>query len=87
MKMDRREFIKIAGAGTLLGIAGLGLFERVTEESLEAAQYSKDPSAKTAKRWAMVVDLRRFKTEEDYKRIIMVCHKIHNVPDFGNPKD
>jgi Fe-S-cluster-containing dehydrogenase component len=89
MSMDRREFLKIAGAGTILGLAGLGLFERVTEKDIEAVveRYIKDPSAMNAKRWAMVVDLRRFKTEEDYQRIIKACHKIHNVPDFGNPKD
>lgn len=86
MSMNRRDFLRFAGAGTLLGLAGLSLFERVTEESL-AAEFKADPSTITAKRWAMVVDLRKFKTEEDYKRIIKACHSIHNVPDFGNPKD
>lgn len=86
MSMNRREFLKLAGTGTIISLAGIGLFERVTEEAI-AAQFAKDPKGLNAKRWAMVVDLRKFKTEEDYKRIISACHSLHNVPDFGNPKD
>jgi molybdopterin-containing oxidoreductase family iron-sulfur binding subunit len=46
-----------------------------------------DPKGLVAKRWAMVVDISRFKTEEDYKRCIEACHRIHNVPDVGNLKE
>jgi molybdopterin-containing oxidoreductase family iron-sulfur binding subunit len=28
----------------------------------------------------------KFKTRDDYKRVINACHSIHNVPDIGNPK-
>ncbi|MFN3396464.1 MAG: sulfate reduction electron transfer complex DsrMKJOP subunit DsrO, partial [Thermodesulfovibrionales bacterium] len=50
-------------------------------------QVSPMPEALKAKRWAMVIDMRKFKTEEDYKRVIEACHSVHNVPDFGNPKE
>jgi Fe-S-cluster-containing dehydrogenase component len=46
-----------------------------------------DPKALTAKRWAMVVDVSKLKTEDDYKKITDACHRVHNVPDLGNPKD
>ncbi len=87
--MDRRTFLKLTGIGTFLGIGGLSLFEVVTEKYLEALdrRYSKSYDLLKAKRWAMVIDIRKFKTEEDYRKVIEACHRIHNVPDFGNPKD
>jgi molybdopterin-containing oxidoreductase family iron-sulfur binding subunit len=39
----------------------------------------------TAKRWAMVVDTK--KCIDDCRDCIDACHRTHNVPDFGNPKD
>ncbi len=85
MSIDRREFLKIAGL-TGIGI-GLGATNLLLRGGLEASQFEPPPEGLTAERWAMVVDLRRFKTEEDYRRVIEACHRIHNVPDFGNPKD
>ncbi len=87
MSMDRREFLKFIGlAGLGLGI-GASATGWIFSRGLEASEYIPPPGALTAKRWAMVVDLSKFKTEEDYQRVIDACHKIHNVPDFGNPKD
>lgn len=85
MSINRREFLKIAG----LGIAGLGLSATnpLFRNDTEALQVSPMPEALKAKKWAMVIDMRKFKTEEDYKRVIEACHTIHNVPNFGNPKD
>lgn len=82
MGIDRRQFLKIAGLGSIaLGFASTDLFLRDTEASRSMESF------RGTKRLAMVVDLRKFKTEEDYKRIIEACHSTHNVPDFGNPKD
>jgi len=82
--MDRREFLKLAGLTCIgIGIYGAKLFVRTTSAS-EYIQSSKELSAK---RWAMVIDLRKFTTEDDYKRVINACHSIHNVPEFNNPKD
>ncbi|GER93436.1 4Fe-4S ferredoxin [hot springs metagenome] len=85
MSMDRREFLKIAGFSTI-GI-GVGWILSRPGEFLEASQFLQTKELLKAKQWAMVVDMRRFKTEEDYRKVIDACHKIHNVPDFGNPKD
>jgi molybdopterin-containing oxidoreductase family iron-sulfur binding subunit len=32
----------------------------------------------------MVVDMSKFKTEQDFKKLIDACHSAHNVPDFRN---
>lgn len=87
MSINRRQFLKIAGVSTILGIAGTGAGIGLKKGDVEAMQSLQNPEAITAKRWGMVVDMSKFKSEEDFKRVIGSCHDIHNVPDFGNPKD
>ena len=87
MSINRRQFLKIAGISTVMGLGGTTAFDLLQRNSLEAAQYSPDPKALTAKRWAMVVDISKLKIEDDYKKITDACHRVHNVPDLGNPKD
>jgi molybdopterin-containing oxidoreductase family iron-sulfur binding subunit len=87
MSISRREFLKIASASALLGFGGISAFEILRPGQFEASQIMPDPKGMVAKRWAMVVDISRFRTEEDYKRCIEACHRIHNVPDVGNPKE
>ena len=41
--------------------------------------------AKVAKRWAMAV--KTVVCPNGCKECIDACHRVHNVPDFGNPKD
>jgi molybdopterin-containing oxidoreductase family iron-sulfur binding subunit len=88
MSMDRREFLRIAGITTLAGIgaaagvSGLGLIHN----EVEASDFEPGPDALIGKRWGFVVDMSKFKTDEDYKRVKQACHSIHNVPDFGDPK-
>lgn len=87
MSMNRRQFLKIAGISTLAGLGGSAIINSLSNSEIEASQFSPGPNALTAKRWAMVVDMRKFKTEDDYRKVIDACHSAHNVPDFGNPKD
>jgi len=87
MSISRREFLKIASASALLGFGGISAFEILQPGQFEASQVMPDSKGLVAKRWAMVVDISRFRTEEDYKRCIEACHRIHNVPDVGNPKE
>lgn len=87
MSMNRREFLKIAGISTVLGLGSTAIVNELKKNVLEASQVSRAPEALSAKQWAMVVDISKFRTEADYQRVIKACHKIHNVPDFGNPKD
>ncbi|HXX58057.1 MAG TPA: 4Fe-4S dicluster domain-containing protein [Thermodesulfovibrionales bacterium] len=87
MSMNRREFIKVAGISAVLGLGGSALVSGLRRGELEASHVLSDEKALTAKRWSMVVDMSKFKTDEDYKKVMRACHSIHNVPDFGNPKD
>ena len=82
MSVDRRKFLKLAGLSTLVGMAG--------KATLDA--WASGPTVEpygqplTGKRWAMVVDLRKW-TEEDSRACIEACHREHNVPDLDRPKD
>ncbi|GAB4536191.1 MAG: 4Fe-4S dicluster domain-containing protein [Thermodesulfovibrionia bacterium] len=85
MSLNRREFLKIAGLiGIGVGVSGANLF---LKGKVNASEFASSSRSLLGKRWAMVVDVRRFKTQEDYKAVIEACHSIHNVPDFGNKKD
>ncbi len=57
MGINRREFIKLAGLSALLGLGGKSAFELVLPGEVEAAQVAQPVAG--AKRWAMVVDMRK----------------------------
>jgi Fe-S-cluster-containing dehydrogenase component len=46
-----------------------------------------DALAAGSRRLAMVVDLKKCRETKDCDLCIQACHRAHNVPDFGNPKD
>jgi molybdopterin-containing oxidoreductase family iron-sulfur binding subunit len=86
MSMNRRNFLKIAGLSTILGMGGASAVHGLKKQ-VEASQVMPNPEALKAKRWAMVVDMSRFKTGEDYQRCVDACHHAHNVPTItDNPK-
>ncbi|MBA3060630.1 MAG: 4Fe-4S ferredoxin, partial [Nitrospirae bacterium] len=86
MSINRREFLKVAGVSTILGIGGVSAVNSLRNR-VEASQISPSPEALVAKRRAMVVDMSKFKSEEDYQRCIDACHRVHNVPLItDNPK-
>lgn len=89
MSIDRRQFLKRAGVLTALGIGGTTfLFNSLnTATPAEASEFASPQKGLKGKRWGMVVDMKKFKTKEDIQLVIDSCHKIHNVPNFGNPKD
>lgn len=87
MSINRRQFLKIAGISSIIGLGGTTIFNKLQRDRLEASQVMPGTNSLTAKKWAMVVDMGKFKTEDDYKKVIDACHSAHNVPDFGNPKD
>jgi len=82
MKIDRRDFLKIGGLGAL-GIAAKPVINVLSKGEL--AEASTKAGTMAGKRLAMVINLKKCK--EECTDCIEVCHKIHNVPDFGNPKD
>lgn len=81
MKINRREFLKMAGASTLLGIGGGSIFELLAPGELEASRKEK-PAGRRA---AMVIDMSKFDADE-YKSCIKACHTTHNVPQISDPK-
>jgi Fe-S-cluster-containing dehydrogenase component len=96
MDIKRRQFLKIAGLSTIAGLgapAALNLLLKgqsstvsfaSSEAGLEEAHKTVTPEI----RWGMVIDQRVFDTHEGLAaKCIDACHTVHNVPDFGNPKD
>jgi Fe-S-cluster-containing dehydrogenase component len=87
MSMDRRQFLKYSGIASILGFgaSAASATNLITNKQLLPPQVDKNKDALTAKRWAMVVDMGKFKTEEDISKVITACHATHNVPDFRKP--
>jgi len=78
MDGSRRGFLWLAGL-TALGAAGAA--------SLKAlAQHAEGPSVTVGlqgeTRWAMVVDLDKFRLHKSWNRCIVACHRVHNVPSI-----
>ena len=85
MGMDRREFIRIAGLSTLLGLGGKGAFELLAP-GRAVAEIVPEPGALKGKRWAMVVNQKKL-DDATAQKCIAACDRVHNVPDFLNPPD
>ena len=84
-KSTRRGFLKLAG------VAAVGMGAKPVYDAFARRSAPEQPvppvEALTAKRWAMVVDTRKCLREHGCTDCITACHSVHNVPDFGNPKD
>lgn len=88
MESSRRHFLKIAG------ISALGAGTYPAANALAASGGAAKPEEKikykpkvlSAKHWAMVIDTRKFKSEQDLVPIIEACHKIHNVPHLTDKR-
>jgi Fe-S-cluster-containing dehydrogenase component len=84
MDLNRRTFLKI-GAVALLGLVSKPVVDMLTRVDLVHASGEADVALK--KNWAMIVDLNACKSKSGCTACIDICHRIHNVPDIGNPKD
>ena len=85
MGMDRRKFMKIAGISAI-GVGGVAQpASRLLGREVEGALEKAPPLH--AKRWAMVIDLKKCNEAGDCTGCIDACNQVHNVPDFDNPKD
>ena len=81
--MNRRRFLKLAGLA-VIGCTGGPLFDFAVKAGARPAATAK-PSP--ARKWAMTVNLRACARREGCRDCVDACHRTHNVPDFGNPKD
>lgn len=84
MKTGRRQFLKIAGMTAAALAAGL---PQEAGAQIAPGRYIKRPGMLEAKRWAMVIDTRRFRSAEDYEPCIKACNRAHNVPDIPGNQD
>jgi Fe-S-cluster-containing dehydrogenase component len=84
MDSGRRRFLQIAGL-SVLGLGAKPVLDAVAETG---TQYTVSPKAKQAKRWGMVVDVKKAKDNpEAFKKSIEACHLSHNVPTkWKNPR-
>jgi molybdopterin-containing oxidoreductase family iron-sulfur binding subunit len=89
MSMDRRQFLKIAGISSLLGLGATAASatHNIWVKGINPPEVEPNPVALKAEHWAMVVDMSKFKTEADFQKTFSACHTIHNVPDVGNIKE
>ena len=84
MKVSRRGFLQISG------LAALGLVTKQTFDILSRLRLPEPSLAEedlVGNRWAMVVNLKACSTKDECRDCIDACHRVHNVPDLGNPKD
>jgi Fe-S-cluster-containing dehydrogenase component len=77
MKFSRRDFLKAAGCS-------LAVF---SAQPAWSALSVGSPEKGGVKRWAMVVDLAGCAKKAECRDCIDVCHRVHNVPQFGSTKD
>lgn len=79
MRIRRRNFLKTFLGAWIAPWGGLGRRGIqggfTTEKTLNG------------KRWALAVDLQACWSIEECHACAEACHRIHNVPDFGDPKD
>ncbi len=80
---DRRSFLKIAA----LSAAGLAAGAALPRSGQAAASYGHAANALSAKRWAMVIDMRKLDDPARIQAMIRACHTEHNVPDVPEPKN
>jgi Fe-S-cluster-containing dehydrogenase component len=84
MEISRRKFLEIAGFSMLLVAAKPSVDVLSRSKLLKASTRAQ---ALVGKRWAMVVNLKACLEKDGCRECIDACHRVHNVPDFDNPKD
>jgi Fe-S-cluster-containing dehydrogenase component len=82
--MDRRKFLKITGL-SLTGLAVQPLGNLLSEPAF--AKNGESVGKPVKPKWAMVVNPYGCSKEPGCRDCIDACHRVHNVPDFGNHKD
>lgn len=87
MENSRRKFLKIAGISAFALASGLGASIPEARAQIAPGQYVPRPGMLHAKRWAMVIDTRQFKSAEDYEPCIQACVREHNIPDIPDDQN
>jgi Fe-S-cluster-containing dehydrogenase component len=82
--VDRRSFLKLAGL-SFTGLAAQPFFELLP--GTVSASDNQLAGRPVTKKWAMAIDVNLCSKKDNCRDCIDACNRIHNVPDFGNPKD
>jgi len=86
MDKGKRGFLKIAGCSVLGALSAAWARSAVAPAAAQReAGSGKLPGALSAKRWGMVVDMKKCLQKEGCQACIEACHRIHNVPDIERP--
>jgi molybdopterin-containing oxidoreductase family iron-sulfur binding subunit len=83
MGIKRRDFLRLAGLSTLIGLGGKTAFEWLAPGQVEAS--IKEAPLTAGTKWGMVVDMTKM-DEHVMDECIQACHRTHNVPKIENPK-
>jgi molybdopterin-containing oxidoreductase family iron-sulfur binding subunit len=99
MDVKRRKFLKIAGLSAVAGVGAPSAFNMLLKgdvyassggghsEPTEDKGHGKEAGPK-GKQYGLVIDIKKFtNTPGLAEKCIDACHTVHNVPDYGNPKD
>lgn len=89
MALDRKDFLKLTGLGSLGAAVGacpfLASLARASKE-VEIVPPGGGTTT-TGTRWAMTVDIAKCAAQGGCQACADACHRVHNVPDWGNKKD
>ena len=80
MAVDRRKFLKIAGASALLGLGGKTAIDIFAPGELEASMESEIPPVTKDKKWAMVIDMRKCLEQQDKADRSAIHGRDHSRP-------
>ncbi len=86
MDSSRRRVLQFFGLSAL-GLTSTPVFNAFAKSEQAPkpeAVFKEADNALTATQWALVIDTRKFESEEDIEPLVEACHSIHNVPHFEN---
>ncbi|MGA9750448.1 MAG: 4Fe-4S dicluster domain-containing protein [Acidobacteriota bacterium] len=81
MSIDRRKFLGVAAGASALVLAG-----KASVDALAIGSQPKQGGTLANTRWAMVIDPAKCLKDKGCTACIAACDKVHNIPDFKNPK-
>lgn len=96
MDVKRRKFLKIAGLSAVAGLAAPTAFNTLLKGEAMANEAEHEGNHKELEgksepggiQYGMVIDLEQFRNNEALvEKCIRACDYVHNVPQYGNPKD
>lgn len=96
MDTNRRNFLKVAGISTLVGLGGTAVADHLVagagiaqaSSSSTHGPDSADAINVSGKRYGMIIDIKKFYKDPGLgERAIKACHQTHNVPSFPDKRD